>query len=193
MVLTWCVGIHGLMSGCSAVAYLRGDTLPDVATATRNAQQSRDLPEVLTLFNAVTLEAMHRFARVTLPVSLAEAMLGVMLVIASGLMMGSRPGARMLALQALAANAIFTAVSYVLTRNVRAAAFDAVDNIVQTISPDLPQRAMIRTREMLSWSARIIVAGQIGTLALGALALTRARTKTYFDAVARAAESAEEP
>jgi hypothetical protein len=196
MMLAWCVGVRGLMAGCSSVAYLRGSTLPDVATARRNAEVAGDVPEFVALFNAVTLDAMYRIERVLLPLSLAQALLAVVLVISSGLMMGNRPGVRTLAIQALAANAILAAISYVLTRNVRAAAIDAVVSAVQTISPDLPQRTMLPTRQMLwlfRWGGQIMAAGEIGSLALGALALTRARTKTYLDAVARAAESAEEP
>lgn len=193
MVLTWCVGVRGLMAGCSSVAYLRGSTVPDIATARRNAEVAGDVPEFVALFNAVTLDAMHRIERVMLPLSLAQALLAVVLVIASGLTMGSRPGGRRLAIQALAANAILTVVSYVLTRDVRATAIDAVIDAFQTLSPDLPQRAMLPSRQMLWWFGRIIAAGEIGTLALAAFALTRARTRTYFDAVARAASSAEEP
>jgi hypothetical protein len=193
MVLTWCVGVRGLMAGCSSVAYLRGSTVPDIATARRNAEVAGDVPEFVALFTAATLEAMHGIERIMLPLSLAQALLAVVLVIASGLTMGSRPGARRLAIQALAANALLTVVTYVLTRNVRATAIDAVVNAAQTLSPDLPQRAMFSTPETLWWFGRIIVAGEIGTLALAAFALTRARTKTYFDAVARAASSAEEP
>lgn len=193
MVLTWCVGVRGLMAGCSSVAYLRGSTVPDIATAQRNAEVAGDVQEFVALFNAVTLDAMHRMERVMLPLSLAQALLAVMLVIASGLTMGSRPGGRRLAIQALAANAILTVVTYVLTRDVRATAIDAVINAFQTLSPDLPQRAVLPSRQMLWWGGRIIAAGEIGTLALAAFALTRARTRTYFDAVARAASSAEEP
>jgi hypothetical protein len=196
MMLAWCVGVRGLMAGCSSVAYLRGSTLPDVATARRNAEVAGDVPEFVTLFNTATLDAMYRIEHVLLPLSLAQALLAVVLMISCGLMMGSRPGVRGLAIQALAANAILTAVSYVLTRSVRVSAMDAVVSAVQTISPDLPQRSMLPIRQMLwlfRWRAQIVAAGEIGALSLGALALTRARAKTYFDAVARAAESAEEP
>jgi hypothetical protein len=197
MVLTWCVGVRGLIAGCSNVAYLHSVTLPDVATATRNAEVSGDMPELAALFNAAALAAMSRIEHIMLPLGIGQALLAVVLVIMSGLAMESRPGVRSLTLQALAANAILAAISYVLTRSVRASAIDAVVNAVQTIPADLPQRAALPTREllrgMLWWGSRIVVAGEIGALSLGALALTRPRTKTYFDAVARAAESANEP
>jgi hypothetical protein len=193
MVLTWCIGVRGLMAGFAGVVFLRGGTLPDVATATRNAEGSGDLPEFVALFHAAGLEAMHRIERITFPLSLAQLLLAALLVIASGMAMGSRPDARGLAIQALAANALLAGVTYALTPTVRAAAIDAVVNAIETLPSGLPQRAALPTRDALWWWSRIVAASEIGTLALGAFALTRPRTKVYFDAVARAAESAEEP
>jgi hypothetical protein len=193
MMLTWCVGVRGLMVGASSIEYLRSARLPDVATATQSLERAADMPEFVALFNAVMLEEMLRLERVTLPLSLAQVMLAMVLVIASGLTMGSRPGARLLTIQALVANALLAGVTYALTRTMRVAAIDTVINVIQTLPPSLPQRAVLPTREMLWWLGRILVAGEIGTLALGAFALTRPRIKAYFDAVARAAESAEEP
>lgn len=193
MVLSWCIGVQGLMSGCSSVVFLRNATLPDVTTAQRNAEGAGELQEFKLLFDAVELEASHRLARITFPLSLAQVLLGALLVIATGLAMSSRRGARSLAIQALAANAVLAGVTYALTRSVRGAAIDALVNAAQTLSPELPLRASFPTREALWWWSRVITTGEIVTLSLGAIVLIRPKTKVYFDAVARAASSAEEP
>ncbi len=62
------------------------------------------------------------------------------------------------------------------------------------VSLPAPQREALTNPRVMLWAWRIkLVLFDLGTLALGALALTRARTKTYFEAVARATESPEEP
>jgi hypothetical protein len=193
MVITWCVGIRGIMDGCSCIELLRSGRLPDVTTALRNAELGGDVPEFVALFSAATLDGMLRLQRITLPLSIAQVMLAAVLVIGSGLTMSSRPGARPITIQALVANALLAALAYALTRTIRGDAINTVVAIVDTIPPNLPQRAMLPTREMLWWGGRIVLAGEIGTLALGAFALTRPRIKAYFDAVARDAESAEDP
>jgi len=181
------------MVGCSGVAFLRNASFPDLTTAARNAEGAGSVQEFFVLFNAASLDALRRIERVTFPLSVAQILLGALLVIASGMAMGSRRGARSLAIQALVANAILAVVTYAITHSVRAASIDAVVNAAQTLSPELPQRAAFSSQEALFWMARFRAAGEIATLALGAIVLTRLRTKVYFDAVARATESAEEP
>jgi hypothetical protein len=193
ILLAWCIGVNGFLFGLSGMAFLRSGRVPDVAAAARNTAGSFNVTELGALMSAVRVEAMQRAYRVQMPICIAQLLLGGLLVIASGMVMSGRRGARGLALQALAANVGLAIVKYALTRDVRGAVIDAVMRVVDTLPPDLPERASHATREALWWSGRFLSACEVGMLALVMVALFRQRTKAYFDAVARATDSAGEP
>jgi hypothetical protein len=191
MVLTWFVGVHGLNLGFSYAAFLRAGTMPDPSTVGLHAGTVAD---VLEFAGLQALRAMLANGRVTFPLAVAGIILSGLLVVASGLAMGGRKGARSLALQALGANAILVIATFVLTPQMRAAYVDGVLRAVDTVTLPPPQREVLVSPGFLQWVWRVkLVVFDLGTLAVGALALTRARTKTYFDAVARATPGTEEP
>jgi hypothetical protein len=194
MVLTWFTGVHGLTTGCAYAMYLRDGTVPDVATAANNARGAWNTSDFTALRDAAELLAMQASARVSFPLAIAAVLLSGLLVVASGLAMGGRRGARALALQALAANAALLLVTYVLTRNVRGAWIDALMRAADAMPGEASQRPWFLMPGMPLWLARIKLAiFDLGPLLIGALALTSARTKTYFEDAARAAEAPEEP
>jgi hypothetical protein len=119
-------------------------------------------------------------------------LLSGLLVVASGLAMGGRPGARALALQAILANAALLVIAYALTRSVRVAWIDAVLRTADAIPEGAP--TLVYLPAILRWGLPVKLAiFDLGPLLIGAFALTRARTKTYFEEAARAAEAPEEP
>lgn len=194
MALTWFAGIHGLTTGCANAAFLRDGALPDVTTAARNARGAWDLVDLVALLRAVELQAMRLDARVTYPLAVAEALLAGLLIVASGLAMTGRRGARSLALQAIVANAVLACVAYAATRGMRAAWIEALMRTAATLPIGVPQRDAFSNESFFWWASRLkLVVFDLGVLALGAFALTRARTKAYFDAMARVIESPEEP
>jgi hypothetical protein len=146
------------------------------------------------LFQAVQLEAVSAASATTFPLAVAKALLSALLVVASGLAMGGRRGARVFALQALLANAGLTVLGYLLTRGVRMAWIDALARAAQTLPEMMPDREAYTNKEVLLWVARLqgLFLDLFG-LAVGALVLTRKRTKTYFAAVARMSEHADDP
>lgn len=200
MVLTWFFGIHTLQAGLRIASILRGGTAPDVVAATRNARGALDAAEFArlskVLIHAVEIDALQVIRKVTFPLSIAQVLLAALLVLASSLAMAGRPGARSLALQALFVNAAFLALAYALTRSVRGACIDAMVRAIDALPRPTQKWADAASREVARfwWEARFkLIVVDLGTLAVGAIALTRPRTKLYFDAVAEAAESAEEP
>jgi hypothetical protein len=194
MALTWCIGVRGLMIALSSIAFLRQGTLPDVASAAANARTGTDPTELISFFSTVEVEALLRYSRIVFPLSVAQLLLCSMLVIGSGLAMTARRGARSFTLQALAANAILAGVAYALTRVVRADCIETVARFAETLPLGLPQRAAYSSRETLWWILRLrLILIELIPFGLGFLVLTRLRTKRYFEAVARAAESAEDP
>jgi hypothetical protein len=191
MVLTWFVGVNWLMLAYKTAAFLHGGIFPSVGAA---AQHTSNPGEIMEFAALSALQAVAWSQRVTFPLAIAWALLSGLLIVSSGLAMGGRRGARTLALQAVAANALFFAVAYALTQNVRAAWVGAVLDAVASLPEGRPERQDMGNGVWLWWSARMgLVLGALVPLGLGALALTRARTKTYFEAVARMTENTEEP
>lgn len=193
MALTWCIGVRGLMIALSSILLLRQGTLPDVASAAASARTGSDPSELISYFSTVEVDALLRNSRIVFPLSVAQLLLCSMLVIGSGLAMTARKGARNFTLQVLAANAVLAGVAYTLTRVVRVDCIETVARFAETLPLGLPQRAAYSSRATLWWILRLrLILVELIPFALGFLVLTRLRTKLYFEAVARAAESAED-
>jgi predicted lysophospholipase L1 biosynthesis ABC-type transport system permease subunit len=191
MVLTWFIGVHGLNVGFSIASLLRSGSLPDLTTAALHTGTLGDVAEYATLQQ---LRSLLSHPHIAFPLAVAQMLLSGLLVVASGLAMGGRRGARSLALQALGANALLVVATFALTPFQRAAYIEGVLHAVESVTLPDPQREMLTTPAMLQWVLRIrLVMFDLVVLGLGALALTRARTKTFFEAVARATEGPEEP
>lgn len=191
MMLTWFVGVQGMNEGFTVAAFLRSGTLPAGPAASSGALTMADLKQVAAIEQ---LRALLNHVHLMFPLSVAELILAGFLVVASGLAMSGRRGARSLALQAIAANALLAVGTFVLTSGVRAAYIAGVVHAVQSVDLQPEERAILSNPQFYHWVLGLkLVIWDLGTLALGVLALTRARTKVFFEAVARAAKSPDEP
>ena len=87
--------------------------------------------------------------------------------------------------------------AYLLTPAVRATYIDSVLHAMEGVTLPDPQWAALGkisvTPAVLQWGFRFRLIFFLGPLGLGAFALTRERTKAFFEAVARATERPEEP
>jgi len=203
MVLVWLIGVQSLTDAFTTLLYLREGHLPDVDAMMRALPEAERPIEALGfLQESARLRALGEAVKLAFPLTVAKLVLSGLLVIASGMAMSGRPGARSLALQALLANVVLAVTSFVLLRGVRYAWIEAVVRVGEVL-PSLPESAspqqqqaweVVIGRSMWLWLSRIrLVVIDIGLFALAALALTRARTKAFFEAVRRATEQAEEP
>lgn len=194
MALTWFIGVRGVASGFSGISFLRAGSVPDVAAVRTEAGEDPN-QVVMAVIIATHQRAMAEAKEVTFPLSAAKLLLSGLLVVASGFAMAGRPGARKLALQALAANAVLAVLDYSLTRGIRSAWIEAAATTSATLPGFLPEhRVLWASRAFWWWSARLVfVIFELGSLAVAAFALLRERTRVYFQAVAEATESAEEP
>jgi len=198
MMLTWFVGVQGMNEGFTVASFLRSGTIPAGPVTAPAEWTMADLRQALAIDQ---LQALLAHAHVTFPLMVAETILAGLLVVASGLAMSGRRGARSLALQAISANVLFVLVHFALTAPVRAAWVDAAIRTLDTAThafdtAGLPpeERAVFLNPRVFHWILRLkLVIFDLFPLALAALALTRARTKVYFEAVARATKSADEP
>jgi hypothetical protein len=190
MVLTWFMGVHGMNIAFGTAARLRAGTMPDIGAIALQVSTMADVVEYSALCG---LRATLDHPRITFPLAAGELILSGLLVVASGLAMGGRRGARNLALQAILANAVLAAVGFALTPFIRSAIIDGMMRALDSISLPAAQHEALAHATFYQWGLRLQLVFHLGALALGALALTRARTKTFFDAVARATDSPDAP
>jgi hypothetical protein len=196
MCLCWMVGLFGATSGCSNLSYLRGSQrLPTILEPGAEDPGTSSLVRSGIVRERARLEALAERHRVAFPLSLAQLLLSMLLVLASGAALGGRRHARTLAMQVVAANALLGLVDWILMGNVRAAmavavAADGVDHGLGLL-PELGREASTALyRDFQMWAERI----RFGLLEVGVfggalLALTRRRTLEFFAAVASAVES----
>jgi hypothetical protein len=195
MLLTWLIGVRGFMAGCGTAMYLRGGTAPDVAAVATQARDQGDAFQfTFMVLEAAQARALSEHQDVSFPLSVGKMLLGGLLVIASGLALGGRPGTRSFALQVLFANLAFVALDYGLTRGVRSDWIEMVTRAGTLLPPGVPERDGLMNPD-LWWTAERVrfVLFELTLLGAATLALTRERTKTYFEAVARAIDHSEEP
>jgi hypothetical protein len=186
LLLTWIIGVRGFMEGCGMAIFLRSGVAPDLAAVAEQARDQSDPIEVMSLVGtAAAFRVFSDHQAIAFPLSVARALLGGLLVLASGFALGGRPGARGFALQVIAANLAFAAAEYALTSGVRGAWISAVAQAGALLPPDTPPRESL-TNSALLWAwMRLGLALFMTTLGAAALALMRPRTKAYFQAVAQ--------
>jgi hypothetical protein len=190
MVLLWILGVQGFLSGVTIASMLHSGALPDVDRVARSAAAGTEL-RVLVLADAQAV-ALGAVPHLSFPLSVAKLLLAGALVLAATLVLVGRPSARTFALQAICANAVFAVIEYVALRQVRGAWID----IMIRVAPAMHDDALSSPEAVAGfcfWIERVrLVGAELGIPLLGAIALTRPRTKTYFAEAAAAAEGAEE-
>src|SRR5687767_2461782 len=105
MALTWFIGFFGFWSGCTSIEVLRSGSVPEpavVAQATPGSGDDAVAKMVTEVREAARVRAMIELYDRTFPLSVARMLLGGLLLVTSAMAMAGRPGARSLALQALA-------------------------------------------------------------------------------------------
>ena len=179
MVMTWFVGMYGLTAGCETVAYLRQGNMPEAISVTQQAQDARDFVRVSK--QRAIAQARNR----TFPLSVAEALASLVLIVGSVMAISGRRGARSLVTQALVANAALALVDYALTSEVRSQYIAEVARAGPELFAHKLDHASSLT-PILWWSERIkLVVFELGTLTVAFLAVQAKRSRDYFDASAR--------
>ena len=188
LIGAWVFGASGMTDGCSTIAFYKSDTI-DTASAADAISDDADRAAV----KAITE---HYFAAVdaaktrVYPLGVAALLLGAtMWGFAAGAMAG-RPGARKALLQVLCVQTALVAVGYFLTPDVRAAALDAEAKLRALGGP--PKDAgLLHVLGMARSALRnpaVILGLRITSNMLIVVALTRARTRMFFEATPTAAE-----
>jgi hypothetical protein len=193
LVITSLMGFVGLNTSLLMAKYLRGGVGTEILEAT---SQLNDLPNpmdrLLAIRELAVMHAMAEMPRAAFGISVAHILLAGLLMLASGLAMSGRRGGRELALQAITALAAFHVLEYLLTMPVRTIAIEAVARAGELLPDSVQEKVWAASRSAWWWVERAALGTKLAALGFAALALSRKRTLAFFEAAARAAESAEE-
>ena len=182
MCITWVIGVFGATSGCSELGYLRGSQdMPDEIS--RGVEEAtHPLWRMELIRQRARLEALADMHERAFPLGAAHLLLSILLVIVSG-------SALTLAIQAVMANVALSVLTFALLEPVReqsaqVVAVDAVEHGPGPVTGMDDDQSVAFYRQQQIDNERFRLGLELLVFSLAALALTRRRTKDYFDAVA---------
>jgi hypothetical protein len=182
LLMVWLVGLFGSQQGCQTIELLHQ---PDRVRANINRSDDREqAKQGETLMNASL-----QFRHILTPLAVGQLLLASLLTLTAGLTLLGRVQARQLALQAMAAYALFLPIDYVARSPMRAVIVDVVAHSVTMPSvngvlppPELTDPAV--RHDIATWGLRVLFGTQLAIVGLGILALTRPRARAFFGAAA---------
>jgi hypothetical protein len=186
LIMTWLVGMYGMSSGCDTVAYLRAGAVPSEDSVIDQARQAGDKIDAFRILaTGARRQAIAEAHARALPLGIGQALLSLVLVVASALALAGRPYGQRLLTQALLANVIFAIAAYALLRDMRASYVATLTRTAGELDTIDPRMLALKARV---WEAVIIGVRDIGTLVLAMIALRTKRARAFFDAASRVSE-----
>ena len=180
MVTMWLLGMHAITEGVRAIdivhsplseslAPLDGDSISDAA-------------------QRAFIEGVAQHANVTLPLGIAQLLLGALLAVVSVRALFGRRGSLSFALQVVAANALLAVVGHVLHNPVRGSVIDAIvaSGIAQPPAQFDPAEFDALLRTNLQWGFRFWLTAQLAGFGFVAFAVTRKSVRRLFASTSRA-------
>jgi predicted cation transporter len=166
LVTLWLVGMNSASEGLGVIEILKN---PFSTLFSLLGSQSMELTR-----QAVATGVAHT-SRVSLPLGIAQAMLGIMLVAVAFKGLFGRKASVSFALQVIVANAAIAIVGYALRQPVRGSIVDAVAaSGVENRPPNMSAKEFDRrTRTNSWWMFRVRLGLELAALGFGAIALTR--------------------
>jgi hypothetical protein len=137
----------------------------------------------------IIIDTALQFRNIVTPLAVGQFLLASLLTLTAGLTMVGRGQARRLALQAMAAYAIFLPLDYVTRAPVRAVMIAAFS---QSMPPLVLDTGVgVDQGTVIYWAFRFGLGLQLAIVAGGILALTRPRVRAFFGALAERARGQE--
>jgi hypothetical protein len=194
MSLMWLVGVFGATAGCADMSYLRGEQVVQEDPLAQLEEGSQWWLRMVVVAQKARLDALAQQYERAFPLSTAHLLLCLLLVLAAGSAIVGRTGARHLALQAIAANAALAAVAFVLMAPVRQTVAEVVgDDAMHNGMGVTTGATREQTVTLYLDSERYGTGFKMLMFAVAGLALTRPRTKEWFDAIEAAVADGERP
>jgi hypothetical protein len=161
LLLVWAIGILGTVQGCQTMEIVHDPNLQRAAISKiSNPQFARQ--------GEIDIDAALQFKNIVTPLAVGQFLLASLLTFSAGLTLIGRGQARRLALQAMAAYAIFLPLDYVTRTPVRAAIIAALAQSMPLLVADM------------YWGLRLFLGLQLAIVAGGIFALTRPRVRAFF-------------
>lgn len=182
MIVIWLVGVLGVNAGCQGALIINSGSAPDDAAVLESTRGRSDSAAVKEYTNAVITRALIDHRKRTLPLSVGQAILSLLLVSASAMILSGRPGARSYALQVFGANAVFYLVDFALTQEFRE---QWVGALARAELGDSAAWGMTPAK-VYTWVNRAVVSLHVMVALGGVLALLSKRTQAFLEASERA-------
>jgi len=171
----WLLGMHAVIEGVQAIDIVRSPLSDSVSEFDGN--------EISDAMRRAFVEGVSAHAGVTLPVGIAQLLLGALLAWVSIRGLLGRRGSRGFALQVLAANAALVLLVYLAHDPVRRSVIEAlVAELVNQRPPDIT-RAKFESvsRKSLMWGFRFSLSAQLVGFAFAGFVITRKSVRHLFD------------
>jgi hypothetical protein len=180
LLLVWVVGLFGTQQGCQTMELLHQ---PEAVRANLDRANDRERAKQ----GETILDASLRFRKVVAPLAIGQFLLASLLTLTAGLTLLGRVQARRIALQAMAAYALFLPIDFVIRSPMRAVMVDAIARSVTIptsdgAGPELSDPAL--WHDAIQWTLRIVFGAQLAIVAIGMFAVTRPRAVAFFRAMA---------
>jgi hypothetical protein len=185
LLLVWALGLAGTVQGCQTMETLHDPNVERAAISRLpNAQHVRQ--------GEIYIDTALQFRNIVTPLAVGQFLLASLLTLSAGLTLIGRGQARRLALQAMAAYAIFLPIDYITRGPVRAVTIAA---LAQSMPPLLLDGSgalgVDETTFLFYWVYRVGLGVQLAIVASGIFALTRPRVRAFFGALAERARGQE--
>ncbi len=166
LIGSWLFGAAILVNGCETLAFYKSDTVDGNAAAEQLADDAQREQVASRIEHYFTV--MDGARRRVLPLSIAALLLGAAMVALSARAMSGRPGARSGLVQVTVVQAALAVLTYALTPDVRRAEFEV--------------NAALSYGWLGRYAPPVILAMRSFASALVVVALTRPRSRAFFDA-----------
>jgi hypothetical protein len=174
MIMMWLLGMHAITEGVRAIDIVRSPLSESLAPL--------DGDSISDAAQRAFVEGVVQHANVTLPLGIAQLLLGALLAVVSVRALFGRRGSLSFALQVVAANAVLAVVGHVLHNPVRGSVIEAiVASGIAEPSAQLERAefdALLRTN--LQWGFRFWLTAQLVGFGFVAFAVTRKSVKQLF-------------
>ncbi|PIE06194.1 MAG: hypothetical protein CSA75_00790 [Sorangium cellulosum] len=178
LIVGWTFGIGGVMNGCGILRFYQEPNAEVQVAPPAEEGLGAYFAEQQRASEKATADALSANQARMVPLAVANALLSALLIFACARALAAKPGAHILALQAVAANILYAVADFILYSPVREA---VVDSMILRPPPgqvenfDPKQLALAAT-----WSFRMFAVAHVITLGFIAYALSRPAVITFF-------------
>ncbi len=175
LITMWLLGMHAVIEGVRAIDIVRSPLSESLSVF-----EGKEFSDAV---QRAFIEGVSAHAGVTLPVGIAQLLLGTLLALVSIRGLLGRRGSLGFALQILAANAVLVLVVYLVHDPVRGSVIEAlVAELVSQRPPEItPSEFESVSRTSLVWGFRFSLSAQLVGFAFAGFVMTRKSVRHLFD------------